>query len=72
MKPTYLQQHGNLCVLSVDDDQVNLMVMETLLQPQGWKVRLHQIDNKMIELAQMRPCLALMRIHRGVRIDKAY
>lgn len=40
MKPTSLEKNGQVCILGVDDDQVNLMVMETLLQPQGWKVSL--------------------------------
>lgn len=37
-KPLHWEQHGQLCILSIDDDQVNLMVIEQLLAPQGWKV----------------------------------
>lgn len=38
-KPTHYSKYGVLCILSVDDDSVNLMVIEQLLAPQGWKVR---------------------------------
>mmetsp|Transcript_25580 Transcript_25580/g.64897 ORF Transcript_25580/g.64897 Transcript_25580/m.64897 type:complete len:228 (+) Transcript_25580:74-757(+) len=37
-KPLHYEKHGELCILSVDDDAVNLMVIEQLLAPQGWKV----------------------------------
>ena len=38
-KPSHYVKYGQLLILSVDDDQVNLMVIEQLLSPQGWKVR---------------------------------
>lgn len=37
-KPFHYDKHKQLCILSVDDDTVNLMVIEQLLMPQGWKV----------------------------------
>mmetsp|Transcript_18081 Transcript_18081/g.38907 ORF Transcript_18081/g.38907 Transcript_18081/m.38907 type:complete len:216 (+) Transcript_18081:138-785(+) len=37
-KPYHYDKYGQLCVLSVDDDQVNLMVIEQLLAPEGWKI----------------------------------
>lgn len=37
-KPTHFSKHGGLFILSVDDDQVNLLVLEQLLAPEGWKV----------------------------------
>ncbi|GAX80829.1 hypothetical protein CEUSTIGMA_g8264.t1 [Chlamydomonas eustigma] len=37
-KPSHYDVHGQLCVLSIDDDEVNLLVIEQLLRPQGWKV----------------------------------
>ncbi len=38
MKPLHRSVHGGLCVLSIDDDEVNLMVMAQFLQPLGCKV----------------------------------
>jgi CheY-like chemotaxis protein len=38
MKPLHQSVHGNLAVLVIDDDTVNLMVIETVLRPQGWEV----------------------------------
>lgn len=38
MKKSHYEQYQQLCVLSVDDDAVNLMVVEQLLAPQGWKI----------------------------------
>jgi PleD family two-component response regulator len=37
---TYFDVHGHYEVLSVDDDQVNQMVVEGLLRPAGYKVRM--------------------------------
>lgn len=37
-KPLHFEKYGQLCILSIDDDQVNLMVMEQLLTPEGWKI----------------------------------
>ncbi len=37
-KPLHSDFHGVLGILSVDDDSVNLMVIEQLLRPEGWKV----------------------------------
>ncbi|MEW5304760.1 MAG: hypothetical protein WDW38_009680 [Sanguina aurantia] len=37
-KPLHFDVHGQLCLLAMDDDQINLMVVEQLLAPQGWKV----------------------------------
>ena len=37
-KPLHFDATGQLCVLSIDDDEVNLLVIEQLLRPQGWKV----------------------------------
>ncbi|KAG1676633.1 hypothetical protein FOA52_008762 [Chlamydomonas sp. UWO 241] len=37
-KPLHYDATGQLLILSVDDDQVNLMVIEQLLQPCGWKI----------------------------------
>jgi CheY-like chemotaxis protein len=39
VKPSHFDVHGQLCILSIDDDEVNLLVIEQLLKPQGWKVR---------------------------------
>jgi CheY-like chemotaxis protein len=38
MKPSHYDSQGKLGVLSVDDDSVNLMVIESLLAPKGWRV----------------------------------
>lgn len=38
-KPLHYDVHGQLCLLAMDDDQINLMVVEQLLAPQGWRVR---------------------------------
>ncbi len=37
-KPKHSEVYGCLCILSVDDDPVNLLVVEQLLEPEGWKV----------------------------------
>jgi CheY-like chemotaxis protein len=36
-KPLHWDVHGQLYVLGVDDDQVNLMVVEQLLGSEGYK-----------------------------------
>jgi len=38
-KPTHYERHGQLCILSIDDDAVNLLVIEQLLSQEGWRVR---------------------------------
>lgn len=43
-KPLHYDVHGQLCLLAMDDDQINLMVVEQLLAPQGWKVGLWVIE----------------------------
>lgn len=37
-KPYHFDKHGALGILAIDDDQVNLMVMESLLRPLGFVV----------------------------------
>jgi CheY-like chemotaxis protein len=38
-KPTHFERHAQLCILSVDDDPINLVVIEQLLAREGWRVR---------------------------------
>ena len=38
MKPFYREKNGSCMVLSVDDDPINQMVVESLLVPDGYKV----------------------------------
>ena len=40
MKPCHHDKHGTLGILTIDDDQVNIMVMESLLGPLGFRVGL--------------------------------
>eukprot|EP00798_Chlamydomonas_sp_ICE-L_P022007 gene22007-29066_t len=37
-EPLHSEKYGQFCVLGIDDDQVNLMVLEQLLSPEGWKI----------------------------------
>jgi len=37
-KPKHIDVHKQLCILSIDDDAVNLLVIEQLLSPEGWRV----------------------------------
>ncbi|PNW76740.1 hypothetical protein CHLRE_11g469400v5 [Chlamydomonas reinhardtii] len=37
-KPLHFDVHGQLRVLAVDDDSVNLMVIESVLKPMGWDI----------------------------------
>lgn len=38
VKPCHYDEHGTLGILTIDDDQVNIMVMESLLGPLGFRV----------------------------------
>ena len=44
VKPLHYDVTGQLCILSIDDDEVNLMVIEQLLRPNGWKVNHHLVS----------------------------
>uniref|UniRef100_A0A7S3R4Z1 Response regulatory domain-containing protein n=1 Tax=Dunaliella tertiolecta TaxID=3047 RepID=A0A7S3R4Z1_DUNTE len=37
-KLTHYEVHNRLCILSIDDDAVNLLVIEQLLAQEGWRV----------------------------------
>eukprot|EP00798_Chlamydomonas_sp_ICE-L_P018021 gene18021-24433_t len=38
-RPFYLEMHGSCMILSVDDDPINQMVVENLLEPEGYVVQ---------------------------------
>eukprot|EP00983_Pelagomonas_calceolata_P114335 1160084-Pelagomonas_calceolata.AAC.9 len=44
-KLTHYEVHNRLCILSIDDDAVNLLVIEQLLAQEGWRVGLGMGSN---------------------------
>lgn len=61
-KPLHYDVHGQLCLLAMDDDQINLMVVEQLLAPQGWRVR--HVRRHLGLLSLPRKCIFVEQVDR--------
>lgn len=70
-KPLHFDVTGQLCILSIDDDEVNLMVVEQLLRPQGWKVG-HRVECNELSSDQLIILALFLQVVSALDGDDAY